>query len=58
MTSFGEALKEKDFSNFYGGIAEIWQKQTTAEKLMESFKSLAGPNFDILGIVKRAEANL
>ncbi len=52
LTSFGEALKEKDFSTFCEDTASIWKKQTTPEKLMESFKSMAGPNFDILGIVK------
>jgi hypothetical protein len=52
LTSFGEALKEKDFSTFYEDIASIWKKQTTPEKLLESFKSMAGPNFDVLGIVK------
>ena len=52
MTSFGEALKQKDFSEFYNQISDIWKKQTTPEKLMESFKSMAGPNFDILGIVQ------
>jgi hypothetical protein len=52
LTSFGEALKGKDFSSFYEDIASLWKKQTTPEKLMESFKSMAGPNFDILGIVK------
>ena len=52
LTSFGEGLKEKDFSTFYEDIASLWKKQTTPEKLMESFKSMAGPNFDVLGIVK------
>src|SRR5450432_796331 len=52
LTSFGEALKENDFSSFYEDIATIWKTQTTPEKLMESFKSMAGPNFDVLGIVK------
>lgn len=52
MTAFGEALKEKDFTTFHEGIAEIWQKQITAEQLMDSFKSVATADFDILGIVK------
>jgi hypothetical protein len=52
MTSFGEALKQKDFTNFYENIAEIWKKQTTPEKLLAAFESMTGPNFDILGIVE------
>jgi hypothetical protein len=52
MTSFGEALKQKDFSDFYEDIADLWKKQTTAEKLLASFQAMAGPDFDILGIVK------
>ena len=30
MTSFGEALKQKDFSEFYNNVADIWKKQTSA----------------------------
>lgn len=52
MTSFGEALKKKDFEEFYDDIAEVWKKQTTAEKLLETFKDMTGPNMDILGIVE------
>jgi hypothetical protein len=52
MTLFGEGLKQKDFADFYENIAEVWKKQTTAEKLLAAFQSMAGPNFDILGIVK------
>jgi len=51
MTSFGEALKQKDFTDFYGDIAKLWKKQTTPEKLLATFQSMTGPNFDILGIV-------
>lgn len=52
MTSFGEALKKKDFTEFYNSVAEIWKKQTSPEKLMDAFKAFSGPNFDILGIVQ------
>lgn len=52
MTAFGEALKKKDFSDFYENIADIWKKQTSAEKLLATFEPMTGPNFDILGIVK------
>ena len=52
MTAFGEALKQKDFADFYESIAEIWKKQTAPEKLLAAFESMTGPNFDILGIVK------
>ena len=52
MTEFGEALKKKDFSEFHDHIADLWKKQVSADKLMDSFKSMAGENFDILGIVQ------
>ena len=55
LTAFGQALKDKDFSAFYDDVAEIWKKQTTAEKLMDAFKDMLGPNFDILGIVNELE---
>ena len=52
MTSFGEALKKKDFTDFYENVADVWKKQITAEKLLATFESMTGPDFDILGIVK------
>lgn len=32
LTSFGEAVMKKDFSDFNQDIATVWQKQITAEK--------------------------
>ena len=58
LTLFGEALKEKDFSTFYEDIAAIWQKQTTPEKLMESFKSMAGSEFPRPGNFEGVEADV
>ena len=51
LTSFGDAVKDKDFSSFYGDIASIWQKQTTAEKLKESFKTFLDKDIDLPSIV-------
>lgn len=47
VLAFGEAVKEKDFSDFYEDIASVWQKQTTPEKLQEAFKDFYGKNIDL-----------
>jgi opacity protein-like surface antigen len=55
LISFGRAVKKKDFSGFYEDIAAIWQKQTTPEKLEESFKDFLGKGIDLPSVVKEME---
>jgi len=52
LTSFGKAIKKQDFSGFYEDIAEVWQKQTSAEKLEAAFKEFLNKGVDIPSIVK------
>ena len=55
LTSFGKGVKKKDFSSFYEDIAEIWQKQTTPEKLKELFKDFLDKDIDLPSVVKEME---
>ena len=55
LTSFGRALKKRDFSKFYEEIAAVWQKQTSPEKLEEAFKQFLDKNIDLPSVVKEME---
>ncbi len=55
LVSFGEAVKKKDFSEFYDDIAALWQKQTTAEKLKDSFKSFLDKEIDLPAAIEGKE---
>jgi len=55
LRSFGQGLKDKDFSEFYDDIATAWQKQTTAEKLMEAFSKFLDKDIDLPAIVDQLE---
>jgi|tagenome__1003787_1003787.scaffolds.fasta_scaffold20980085_6 hypothetical protein len=55
ITTFGEAIKDKDFSGFYLDVAEVWQKQTTAEKLEEIFKDFYDKDIDLPAAIEGKE---
>src|SRR4051794_1071424 len=55
IVSFGEGVKEKDFSEFYQGIAGAWQKQTTPEKLAVAFKDFYDKDIDLPAAIKGME---
>jgi hypothetical protein len=38
MLAFDNALKTEDFSDFYDGISDTWQKQTSARQLKKLFQ--------------------
>jgi hypothetical protein len=52
IQSFGEAIQDKDFSGFYLEISEVWQKQTTAEKLDEAFKDFYDKDIDLAAAIE------
>src|SRR5258706_10009141 len=45
--SFGQAVRDKDFSAFYKEISALWQKQITAEKLKEAFRDFFDKDIDL-----------
>jgi hypothetical protein len=55
ITSFGKAVKKKDFSGFYKEIAGMWQKETTPEKLNEAFKDFFDKDIDLPAAIKGME---
>jgi hypothetical protein len=52
IVSFGEGVKEKDFSKFYAGIAKVWQKQTTPKKLAVAFDDFFDKDIDLPAAIK------
>jgi hypothetical protein len=55
IIAFGEAVNDKDFSGFYLDIADMWQEQTSAEKLQESFKDFFDKDIDLPAAIKGME---
>jgi 2C-methyl-D-erythritol 2,4-cyclodiphosphate synthase len=52
LLSFNSAVQSKDFEEFYKSTSKLWQEQTTADKLMDIFKSFIDKKFDIASAVK------
>jgi hypothetical protein len=53
---FNVAIQTKDFENFYGHTAKLWQKQVTPEKLLDIFQSFIDQKINIALIVKQEPA--
>lgn len=47
MRDFALAIQNKDFSDFYATLSELWKSQTTAEKLQESFQGFVDQEIDL-----------
>jgi len=50
LMAFNKALQSKNFDSFYARIAKLWQAQTTAEKLKETFKPFLDQEVHISGV--------
>lgn len=50
LLEFNEGVQSADFSDFYSSISRAWQRQTSAEKLKNSFQVFIDKNIDISGI--------
>jgi hypothetical protein len=55
IVSFGEGVKEENFSQFYTAIADAWQKQTSPEKLAAAFKDFFDKEIDLPAAIKEIE---
>ena len=49
---FNVAIQTKNFDNFYGKIAKLWQKEITPEKLLNIFQPFIDKTINIALIVK------
>jgi hypothetical protein len=50
LMDFDNALKTEDFSDFYDGISDTWQKQTSPRQLKKLFQSFIDGKADVSGI--------
>jgi hypothetical protein len=50
LLAFNKALQAKSFDGFYQKIAKLWQAQTTAAKLKETFQVFLAQDADISGV--------
>ncbi len=50
LLDFNKALKTEDFSDFYDGISETWQKQTSPRQLKKLFESFIDGKADVSGV--------
>jgi len=57
LLDWNKAMQKDDFAAFYkNDCAKVWQQQTTAEKLGETFtKQFAGQKIDFSGAIKEME---
>jgi len=53
LLSFNSAVQKADFTDFYKSTAELWQKQTTPDKLKAIFQSFIDRKFDMEGVIKK-----
>lgn len=49
---FNVAIQTKNFEDFFGEIAKLWQKEITPEKLLETFSSFIDEKINIASIAK------
>jgi len=49
---FNESIQQKDFTGFHKGIAELWRKEVTPDKLKEIFQTFIDKDVDISPITK------
>lgn len=50
LLDFNKAVKDADFTDFYAGIAKEWQKQTTPDKMKDTFSGFIDKKIDISDI--------
>ena len=53
LLDFNDAVEDEDFTTFYENISRLWQKQTTAGKLKETFNLFIQKKIDISSISSR-----
>ncbi len=51
MQHFSYSIKNKNMKEFYDNISDMWQKQTTLEKLNKTFKKLMDANVNLTPLI-------
>src|SRR5262249_741636 len=50
LLDFDQAVKAKNFENFYNSLSQLWKGQTSPEALQKIFQQFINKNIDISGI--------
>ena len=50
LLGFNQAVKSRDFNDFYVNLSQVWQQQTTPEQLQQTFQPFIDKNVDIAAI--------
>ena len=53
LLSFNSAVERADFTDFYKSTAQLWQKQTTPDKLKKIFQGFIDRKLDMEGVIKK-----
>jgi len=53
LLEFNSAVQKADFTDFYKSTAELWQKQTTPDKLKKIFQTFIDRKFDVEAVIKK-----
>jgi hypothetical protein len=47
LLDFNRAVRTRDFTAFYGNLSDVWKKETTPERLRETFRVFQDKDIDI-----------
>ncbi len=50
LLAFNRSVRARDFTAFYGALADVWKRQTTPERLRQTFQEFIDKDIDIAGI--------
>jgi hypothetical protein len=51
LAGFNEAVRGRDFTAFYGTLSDVWKKETTPQRLQQTFHEFLDKDIDI-GFIK------
>jgi hypothetical protein len=50
LLGFNQAVRARDFTAFYGKLSDVWKKETTPQRLQQTFQEFLDTNIDISSI--------
>lgn len=56
LVEFNDSIEQEDFTDFYGSISKLWQRQSSPAKLKQTFQEFIDKKVNI-GAVRTMEAN-
>jgi hypothetical protein len=47
LLDFNQAVRARDFTDFYGKLSDVWKKETSPQRLRQTFQAFLDKNIDI-----------